>query len=64
MTGLNYTLFFICHFNIVKQNMKTYFLVWRKNADNINSEMIKTKNGRLQLKSIRVQFVEIKKVNL
>ena len=31
--------------------MKTYCLVCRKNTDNVNSEMIKTKNGRLQLKS-------------
>ena len=31
--------------------MKTYCLVCRKNTDNINSKMIKTKNGRLQLKS-------------
>ena len=32
--------------------MKTYCLVCRKNTDNINSKMIKTKNGRLQLKSL------------
>ena len=31
--------------------MKTYCLVCRKNSDNINSKMIKTKNCRLQLKS-------------
>ena len=31
--------------------MKTYCLVCRKNTDNANSKMIKTKNGRLQLKS-------------
>ena len=31
--------------------MKTYCLVCRKNTDNINSKMIKTKNGRLQFKS-------------
>ena len=31
--------------------MKTYRLVCRKNTDNIKSKMIKTKNGRLQLKS-------------
>ena len=31
--------------------MKTYSLACRKNTDNINSKMIKTKNGRLQLKS-------------
>ena len=31
--------------------MKTYCLVCRKNTDNFNSKMIKTKNGRLQLKS-------------
>ena len=31
--------------------MKTYCLVYRENTDNANSKMIKTKNGRLQLKS-------------
>ena len=31
--------------------MKTYCLICRKNTDNNNSKMIKTKNGRLQLKS-------------
>ena len=31
--------------------MKTNCLVCRKNTDNTNSKMIKTKNGRLQLKS-------------
>ena len=31
--------------------MQTYCLVCRKNTDNINSKMVKTKNGRLQLKS-------------
>ena len=31
--------------------MKTYCLVYRKNTDNVNSKMVKTKNGRLQLKS-------------
>ena len=31
--------------------MKTYCLVCRKNTDNVNSKMIKTKNDRLQLKS-------------
>ena len=31
--------------------MKTYCLVCRKNTDNNNSKMTKTKNGRLQLKS-------------
>ena len=31
--------------------MKTYCLVCRKNTDNTNSRMIKTKNGILQLKS-------------
>ena len=30
--------------------MKTYCLVCTKNTDNVNSKMIKTKNGRLQLK--------------
>ena len=36
--------------------MKTYCLVCGKKSDNVNSKMIRTKNGRLQLK-----FVEIKK---
>ena len=31
--------------------MKTYCLVCRKNTENFNSKMIKTKNDRLQLKS-------------
>ena len=31
--------------------MKIYCLVCRKNTDNVNSELIKTKNGRLQLNS-------------
>ena len=31
--------------------MQNYFLICRKNTDNVNSKMIKTKNGRLQLKS-------------
>ena len=31
--------------------MKTYCFVCRKNNDNTSSKMIKTKNGRLQLKS-------------
>ena len=31
--------------------MKTYSLVCRKNTDNVNSKMVKTTNGRLQLKS-------------
>ena len=31
--------------------MKTYCLVYRKDTDNINSKMIKTKNGRLMLSS-------------
>ena len=30
--------------------MKTYCLVCRKNTDNVNSKMIKTKNGKLQIK--------------
>ena len=33
--------------------METDCLVCRKNTDNVNSKMIKTKNGRLQLKSQR-----------
>ena len=37
--------------NNYKRNMKTYCLVYRKNTDNVNSKMIKTKNDRLQLKS-------------
>ena len=31
--------------------MQTYCVSCQKNTDNINSKMIKTKNGRLQLKS-------------
>ena len=31
--------------------MKTYCLVCKKNTDNVNSKMMRTKNGRLQLKS-------------
>ena len=31
--------------------MKTYCLVCKKNTDNVNSKMIGTKNGRLQLNS-------------
>ena len=31
--------------------MKTYCLVCKKNANNINSKMIKTKNNRLMLLS-------------
>ena len=31
--------------------MQNYFLVCRKSTDNVNSKMIKTKNGRLQVKS-------------
>ena len=31
--------------------MKTYCSVCREGTDNINSKMVKTKNGRLQLKS-------------
>ena len=38
--------------------MKTYYLVCRKNTDNVNSKMIRTKTN------LNVQFVEIKKVNL
>ena len=30
--------------------MKNYCLVCRKNTDNVNSKMVKTKSGRLQLK--------------
>ena len=31
--------------------MQTYYVSCRKNTDNINIKMIKTKNHRLQLKS-------------
>ena len=31
--------------------MQTYCVSCRKNTDNVNSKMVKTKNGRLQLKS-------------
>ena len=31
--------------------MTTYCLVCKKNTDNVNSKMIKTKTGKLQLKS-------------
>ena len=31
--------------------MKTYCFVCKLNTDNVNSKMIKTKNGKLQLKS-------------
>ena len=31
--------------------MQTYFVSFRKNTDNVNSKMIRIKNGRLQLKS-------------
>ena len=31
--------------------MKTYCLVCRKSTDNVNSKMIRTKNGRLKLRS-------------
>ena len=31
--------------------MQTYCLICRKNTDNINSKMVKAKNGRLPLKS-------------
>ena len=31
--------------------MKTYWLICKKNTENVNSKMTKTKNGRLQLKS-------------
>ena len=43
------SLFFSKH-NNYKRNMKTYCLIYRKNTDNVNSKMIKTKNDRLQLK--------------
>ena len=35
----------------IKTNMKTYCLVCKKNTDNINSKMIKTRNNKLMLKS-------------
>ena len=31
--------------------MQTYCVSCRKSTDNVNSKMVKTKNGRLQLKS-------------
>ena len=31
--------------------MKTYCLVCRRNTDNVNSKMVKTKNDRLQMRS-------------
>ena len=31
--------------------MKAYCLVCRKNTDNVNSKIIKTKNGTLQMRS-------------
>ena len=31
--------------------MKTFCLVCRKNTENVNSKMVKTKNSRLQMKS-------------
>ena len=31
--------------------MKTYCVVCKKNTDNINSKVVKTKNGRLMLSS-------------
>ena len=46
-----------------KTNMKTYCLVFRKDTDNINSKMIKTKNGRLMLSS-SVLCVKIKNQDL
>ena len=38
-------------YNYKTKRIKTYCLVCRKNTDNFNSKMIKTKNGKLQLKS-------------
>ena len=40
--------------------MKTYCLVCRKNTENKDAKIIKTKNGGLQI----VQFVEIKNLDL
>ena len=48
---------------IYKTNMKRDYLVCRKNTDNVNSKMIETRNGRLQLKS-QSHFMLIKKVDL
>ena len=31
--------------------MKAYCLVYGQNTDNVNSKMIKTKNGKLKLKT-------------
>ena len=36
--------------NNYKRNMETYCVSCRKSTDNVNSKMVKTKNGRLQLK--------------
>ena len=44
-------LFIFLKIVIIKQNMKAYCLVCRQNTDNVNLKMLKTKNGRLQLKS-------------
>ena len=41
---------FFKHYNY-KRNMQTYCVSCRKNTDNVNSKLVKTKNGRLQLKS-------------
>ena len=60
---VNYT--FMLFFNSInyKINMKTYCLVCRKDTDNINSKMIKTKNDRLMLSS-SVLCVKIKSQDL
>ena len=51
MLYLWFSLYYFYDINIIKQNMETYCLICRKNTDNANSKVIKTKNGRLQLKS-------------
>ena len=49
MLPSSYTFYLNCNYK--KTNVKTYCLVCRKNTDNVNSKMVKTKTGRLQLKS-------------
>ena len=48
--GLPLMFIFFNH-NNYKRNMQTYCLVCRKDTHNINSKMVKTKNGTLQVKS-------------
>ena len=44
-------LFIFLNIIIVKQNMQAYCVSCRKNIENKNEKMIRTKNGRLQMKS-------------